>query len=113
MGVTDHPCPTQQDAYDHFATILGCEVTPRDLLEPGDYTGVVVRQRAAYEEGHIEGAVHLPLSTIRKETVPPGLLVVVGQDDAQTLRGALVLCALGAPTKALRGGMAAWPYEVA
>ncbi len=116
-SVTAVPAASPADAAAHFAARLAFETDAADVaaaLESGepDFVLVDVRSRAAFEAGHLPGAISLPYAEIDAGTataLPDGLVVVYcwgpGCNAAQ--HGALRLARHGRAVKEMLGG---WEY---
>ncbi|NHI15614.1 rhodanese-like domain-containing protein [Microbacterium excoecariae] len=109
------------DAAAHFRAKLAVETDPADTYaaqRAGEaFVLVDTRSRAAWDQGHAEGAVHLPTREIAERAVseiPAGTAVVVycwspgcnGGDKA-----ALAFAELGYPVKLMIGGFEYWKRE--
>ncbi|MDG4792662.1 rhodanese-like domain-containing protein [Micromonospora sp. WMMD1082] len=116
------PAADPAAAVTHFLARLGVETDVADVH--ADLTAevpalVVVDSRgdAAWDQGHLPGAVHLPTALIAERAagvVPPGARVVTycwgpGCDGAT--RAALEFARLGYPVKEMRGGYEYWVRE--
>ncbi len=79
------------------------------LWSAGDLV-VDVRTPQEYAQGHVAGAVNIPLDAIafRVEHLPPGQLVTVCSMGIRSRRGAERFARLGRPAMSLRGGTKAW-----
>ncbi|MDR5698791.1 rhodanese-like domain-containing protein [Agromyces aerolatus] len=110
------------DAVRHFRGRLGYETDVSDVhaaLEAADRGFVLVDSRgdAAWAQGHVPGAVHLPTRQIRArsaELVAPGTPVVVycwGPACNGGTRAALEFALLGHPVKEMIGGFEYWARE--
>ena len=108
-------------AVDHFAAKLRFETDPSDVqaaLHAGErFTLVDSRGHAAWHQGRIAGAVHLPTAEIpdrAAETLPAGVPVVVycwGPGCNGSTKAALALARLGYPVKEMIGGFEYWARE--
>ena len=114
--VTATPAASPADAARHFRTRLALETDAADVgsaVASGDvdFALLDVRSRAAYEAGHIPGAVSLPYAEIDADALPAGLLVVYcwGPGCNAAHHGAARIAALGRPVKEMLGG---WEYYV-
>lgn len=116
------PAAAAHDAVAHFAGRLRFEADVSDVhadLEAGVTDVVVVdsRSAAAWAQGHVLGAVHLPTSAIAvrgHEVVPAGALVVTycwGPGCNGATRAALAFAELGMPVKEMIGGYEYWVRE--
>lgn len=95
-------------------------ITPADLsarLARNERVLVVdVRSSTAYTEGHVPGAINIPLSLLPHKQLPASQLVVIYGDglgvvdDAKTL--AVVKAKPGVTADLLEGGYAAWLAEI-
>jgi rhodanese-related sulfurtransferase len=105
----------------HFLARLSFETDVSDVhtaLEAGTPGLVVVDSRgvAAWRQGHLPGAVHLPTAEIaaRADVVPPDSLVVTycwGPGCNGATRAALEFARLGRPVKEMIGGFEYWVRE--
>lgn len=84
-------------------------------LTPPDAIFIDVRERHEWEEGHIEGARHVPLSALQKNpdifTPPAGhrACIIYCQHGQRSRRATEILMAKGCRNvHSLRGGYAAW-----
>lgn len=110
-----------------FSTRLECEVAPADLKrllesDPGRVFVVDIRDRKAYDAGHVPTARNIPIEEL--DAALPGLprrlpVVTYCGDIAcgQSLRAALELAQAGFQVRALYGGLTEWsrkgyPLEV-
>ena len=118
-SVTSIPAAPPADAERHFAARLAYETDAADVggaIAAGDVDFVLldVRSRAAYDAGHLPGAISLPHRDIDAATaaaLPDGLLVVYcwgpGCNAAQ--HAARKLASHGRQVKEMLGG---WEYYV-
>jgi rhodanese-related sulfurtransferase len=112
---------TAQDAARHFAAKLQFETDPSDVraaLDAGERIVLVdSRGAAAWAQGWIEGAIHLPTAQIAEragELIPDGTPVVVycwGPGCNGSTRAALQFSLLGYPVKEMIGGYEYWARE--
>lgn len=121
--VLEHPAAGTEDAVAHFAGRLAYETDCSDVaadIASGVEGFVVVdcRSTAAYDAGHVPGAVSLPHRRITAERVaallPPDALVVTycnGPHCNASTRGALALARLGRVVKEMPGGWHGWLAE--
>ncbi|MHC6177966.1 rhodanese-like domain-containing protein [Glutamicibacter sp. X7] len=112
---------TQQQAIAHFSAKLAYETDVADVhaaLEANeDFVLVDTRSDAAWEQGHIPGAVHLPTAQIPRrahELIPAGTAVVTycwspGCNGAT--RAALAFAQAGYRVKEMLGGIEYWIRE--
>ncbi|WP_083949813.1 rhodanese-like domain-containing protein [Herbidospora yilanensis] len=113
------PAASPAVAFAHFAARLAVETdvadVARDLAE--GVTGVVVvdvRSPESWEQGHVPGAVHIPVSEIPSTTLPFEQTVVVycwgpGCNGAQ--QGGAAFARLGYRVKEMIGGFEYWARE--
>ena len=76
-----------------------------------DHVGVLdVRERVEWDRGHIEGAVHIPLTQLpeRLAEVPSGRTVVVCTVGGRSARAVAYLAQRGHDVANLAGGMLDW-----
>lgn len=110
------------DAVRHFRGRLDFETDVSDVqaaLAEADRAFVLVDSRsdAAWAQGHVPGAVHLPTRQIREraaELIEPGAPVVVycwGPACNGGTRAALEFALLGHPVKEMIGGFEYWARE--
>jgi len=115
------PAPAGEAAA-HFAARLRVETDVTDVhadLEAAVDGLVVVDTRgtAAWERGHLPGAVHLPTAEIparAAQVIPTGAVVVTycwGPGCNGATRAALALATLGYPVKEMLGGYEYWVRE--
>lgn len=106
----------------HFRARLDYETDVSDVhaaLAAADRGFVLIDSRsdAAWAQGHVPGAVHLPTREIRDraaEVVAPGTPVVVycwGPGCNGATRAALEFASLGHPVKEMLGGYEYWARE--
>lgn len=105
----------------HFAARLSYETDVSDVhtdLEADAALLVIdTRGEAAWRQGHIPGAVHLPTAEIAHraaEAIPPGTPVVTycwGPGCNGATRAALEFARLGYPVKEMIGGYEYWVRE--
>ena len=108
------PAVAAPDAIAHFAARLAYETDAADVagaLESGepDFVLVDVRSRAAFEAGHLPGAISLPYAEIDADTaaaLPDGLVVVYcwGPGCNAATKAAARISALGREVKEMLGG---------
>lgn len=111
-----------EDAVRHFGARLEYETDVSDVhaaLAAADQGFVLVDSRsdAAWAQGHVPGAVHVPTREIRAraaEVVASGMPVVVycwGPGCNGATRAALEFALLGHPVKEMLGGFEYWARE--
>lgn len=86
-------------------------ITTATLLTMSEDTYVIVdiRDRAAYEFGHVAGAVHMPEGSFDTISLPQDKqLILYGRNDAQSIQAAECLAAKGYHTFVLSGGYTTW-----
>jgi rhodanese-related sulfurtransferase len=109
------------DAVDHFSAKLQFETDPSDVqaaFEAGErFTLVDSRGHAAWHQGRVPGAVHLPTAEIparAAEALPAGVPVVVycwGPGCNGSTKAALALSRLGYAVREMIGGFEYWARE--
>ncbi|RSN01195.1 sulfurtransferase [Nonomuraea sp. WAC 01424] len=121
-AVTAVPAAASAVAVAHFAGRLAFETDVSDVaadLAAGSPGVVVVdsRSRESWDQGHIQGAVHLPTAEIPARAtalVPEGVTVVTycwGPGCNGATRAALEFAKLGYPVKEMLGGFEYWARE--
>ena len=113
--------PTPTSAQDFYAAKLRYETDPSDVhaarRRGEDLLVVDSRGRAAWDQGRVSGAVHLPTADIAQraaELLPAGAAVVVycwGPGCNGSTRAALALSQLGYPVREMIGGFEYWARE--
>ena len=118
--VTQVPPVDSQTAERHFGALLSLETDCWDvhasLGEGADFVLLDVRSPAAYEEGHVPGAVNLPHGRINERNLAAygdAVFVVycAGPHCNGADRAALRLARLGRPVKKMVGGIEGWLDE--
>lgn len=114
--------PTAAEAAAHFAAKLAFETDASDVWEalqagaPG-FVLIDSRSTAAWAQGHIAGAIHLPTAQIASRAhaeLPEGAQVVTycwGPGCNGATRAALELSRLGYAVKEMIGGFEYWSRE--
>jgi len=112
---------TLSEAIDHFSAKLRFETDPSDVkaaLDAGEPPVLVdSRGEAAWRQGRIDGAIHLPTADIAvraAEVVPAGAPVVVycwGPGCNGATKAALQFSRLGYEVRELIGGFEYWARE--
>ena len=87
------------------------------LIDAGGCLALDVRAADEYAEGHIPGAVNLPLDRITagESLLPPdkdGLILVYCLTGRRAARAVKALTALGYTKVKNMGGVMNWPYEI-
>lgn len=110
-----------QDARSYFSTKLAHETDASDVFAARrageDIVLVDVRSAAAWDQGHIPGAVHLPYREIAEraaELIPAGSSVVVycwSPGCNAGTKGALAFTEAGYEVKEMIGGYEYWVRE--
>ena len=120
-AVFRHTAP-QHEAIAHFRGRLGFETDVSDVAaalsgpEPG-FTLVDTRSDAAWSQGRVPGAIHLPgrrVALEARDLVPEGTSVVLycwGPGCNGATRAALEFALLGYPVKEMLGGFEYWARE--
>jgi rhodanese-related sulfurtransferase len=113
--------PTVAEAVRHFASKLQFETDPSDVeaaLDAGErFVLVDSRGEAAWLQGRLPGALHLPTADIATRAaalIPQGTPVVVycwGPGCNGSTRAALAFSLLGYPVKEMIGGFEYWARE--
>ncbi|MEO3869834.1 rhodanese-like domain-containing protein [Nonomuraea sp. B12E4] len=114
--------PANAEAIAHFSARLGFETDVSDVAADlaAAVPGLVVvdsRSRESWDQGHIEGAVHLPTAEIgvrASELVPRDAMVVTycwGPGCNGATRAALEFARLGYRVKEMLGGFEYWARE--
>jgi rhodanese-related sulfurtransferase len=77
---------------------------------PDDLTVLDVREPVEWQHGHIDGAVHIPLTELvqRLDEVPAGMTLVVCQVGGRSAQAVAYLTQRGHDAVNLRGGMIDW-----
>ncbi|GAT68376.1 rhodanese-like domain-containing protein [Planomonospora sp. ID91781] len=121
-AVTAVPAAANAAALAHFAARLAFETDVSDVAADlaSGVPGIVVvdsRSLESWEQGHVQGAVHLPTAEIAAraaEVVPAGATVVTycwGPGCNGATRAALEFARLGHPVKEMLGGFEYWARE--
>ncbi|WP_017538837.1 rhodanese-like domain-containing protein [Nocardiopsis halophila] len=116
------PAAAPSAAEAHFAARLSLYTDPSDVhaamaADAPGFTVVDVRDRTAWDHGHVPGAVHIPYA--QAADLAPGL---IGRDTPVVVycwspacdggaRGALAFARLGYRVKEMIGGMEYWARE--
>ena len=119
-AVTAVPAASPADAEAHFGALLRYETDCWDVHDAGPGAGFVlvdVRHPDRYAEGHLPGAVNLPIGRLVERNLarwPADTLLVVycaGPHCNGADRAALALARLGRPVKKMIGGVTGWLDE--
>ncbi|GAA2292038.1 rhodanese-like domain-containing protein [Nonomuraea roseoviolacea subsp. roseoviolacea] len=121
-AVTSVPPAPNAVALAHFGGRLAVETDVSDVAADlaAAVPGIVVvdsRSQESWDQGHIQGAVHLPtaeIATRAAEVVPAGATVVTycwGPGCNGATRAALEFARLGHPVKEMIGGFEYWARE--
>ena len=112
---------TTEEAARHFAAKLRFETDPSDVkaaVDAGDrFTLVDTRGEAAWRQGRLDGAIHLPTADIAERAVgvvPVDAPVVVycwGPGCNGSTRAALAFSLLGYEVREMIGGFEYWTRE--
>ncbi|SDL10971.1 rhodanese-like domain-containing protein [Nonomuraea jiangxiensis] len=122
MSATATPTPTNAEAIAHFTARLGFETDVSDVAADlaAAVPGLVVvdsRSQESWDQGHIEGAVHLPTAEIAAKAatlIPKDAVVVTycwGPGCNGATRAALEFARLGYRVKEMLGGFEYWARE--
>ena len=123
VGMETRTAATATTAIDHFAGKLAYETDVSDVqaaLSGGGQPGFVLvdsRSRAAWDQGHVPGAIHLPTAEIGRravELIPAGTSVVTycwGPGCNGATRAALEFARLGYQVREMIGGFEYWVRE--
>lgn len=107
-------------ALEHFAAKLAFETDVSDVqaeLPDSEFVLVDSRGEAAWAQGHIPGALHLPTASVAAraaELIPTGTPVVTycwGPGCNGATRAALEFAKLGYPVREMIGGLEYWARE--
>lgn len=90
----------------------------KEMMDTQDVIILDVRERSEYDEGHIPGAVLLPVGTIDEETAaavipePDCVVLVYCRSGNRSKTASAALAELGYTNIYEFGGIATWPYDV-
>lgn len=92
---------------------MDIEITAAELarLRDGDYTIIDIRDAAAFDYGHIGGAVNVPLSEVAEAEFPRKKLVLYCKSGLVSVDAAEVLRGRGFEAYSLAGGYIDWLRE--
>jgi rhodanese-related sulfurtransferase len=121
-AVSEIPAAAPAEALERFEARLRFETDCWDVHESlsapdPDFVLVDVRSGAAFQRGHVAGAVNIPHRTITRERLSaysPNVLFVTYCDGPHcngSTRGAIRLAALGYRVKEMIGGVTGWLDE--
>jgi len=116
------PAAASPKALTHFESLFEFETDCYDVYEAmnsgkADFVLLDVRSPAAYEKGHVRGAINLPHGKIIESKLsqfgPDTLFVTYcsGPHCNGAFRGAIRLAKLGRPVKVMIGGAMGWIDE--
>ncbi len=92
--------------------VIGAKATHRLWAKGEKITLIDVRSRRDFKDGHIPGAINVPMVVVREKRLPPlGRAIVVGDgiDQAATMEAAQVLNGKpGISAEVMEGGYLAW-----
>lgn len=89
----------------------------KEMMDAGDVVVLDVREQSEYDEGHIPGAVLLPVGTIDEETAAAAIpeknstVLVYCRSGNRSKTAAAALAELGYTGVYEFGGINTWPYE--
>lgn len=118
-AILRHPAATPATAFTHFTARLAVETDVSDVARDlsDNIPGVVVvdvRSRESWDQGHVPGAVHIPVSEIDGTTLPFDVVVVVycwGPGCNGAHQGGAAFARLGYRVKEMIGGFEYWARE--
>lgn len=96
---------------------ISVEQVKKDLDEGLEFVLLDVRSKAEYEEGHIEGAINIPLNNLAYEIeneVPDTdtMICLYCRSGVRVITAGHILYDLGYENVYNMGGINAWPYEI-
>lgn len=97
--------------------IISVEQVKQDLDEGKDFVLLDVRTPEEYEEGHIEGALNIPLNKLAYEVeneIPEldTTIYLYCRSGVRVLTAGHILYDLGYENVYNMGGILSWPYEI-
>jgi rhodanese-related sulfurtransferase len=121
-AVSRIPASSSEDALAHFSALLAYETDCWDVHhalsnDRQDFVLFDVRGEAAYEEGHLFGAINLPNWKVNAKNLtdyPEDTLFVVycaGSHCNGADKAAIQLAKMGRPVKKMIGGITGWLDE--
>ena len=90
----------------------------KEMMDAGDAVVLDVRKQSEYDEGHIPGAVLLPVGSIDEDTaaavIPEksAMVLVYCRSGNRSKTAAAALAELGYTDVYEFGGINTWPYEI-
>lgn len=89
----------------------------KEMMDAGDAVVLDVREQSEYDEGHIPGAVLLPVGSIDEDTaavIPEksATVLVYCRSGNRSKTAAAALAELGYTGVSEFGGINTWPYEI-
>ena len=90
----------------------------KEMMDAGDAVVLDVREQSEYDEGHIPGAVLLPVGSIDEDTaaavIPEksAMVLVYCRSGNRSKTAAAALAELGYTDVYEFGGINTWPYEI-
>lgn len=90
----------------------------KEMMDAGDAVVLDVREQSEYDEGHIPGAVLLPVGSIDEDTaaavIPEksAMVLVYCRSGNRSKTAAAALAELGYTDVCEFGGINTWPYEI-
>ena len=90
----------------------------KEMMDAGDAVVLDVREQSEYDEGHIPGAVLLPVGSINEDTAAAVIpeksttVLVYCRSGNRSKTAAAALAELGYTDVCEFGGINTWPYEI-
>ena len=90
----------------------------KEMMDAGDAVVLDVREQSEYDEGHIPGAVLLPVGSIDEDTAAAVIpeksatVLVYCRSGNRSKTAAAALAELGYTDVCELGGINTWPYEI-
>lgn len=90
----------------------------KEMMDAGDAVVLDVREQSEYDEGHIPGAVLLPVGSIDEDTAAAVIpeksatVLVYCRSGNRSKTAAAALAELGYTDVCEFGGINTWPYEI-
>lgn len=107
-------CGQQADA----AYLQISQEEAKEMMDAGDAVVLDVREQSEYDEGHIPGAVLLPVGSIDEDTAAAVIpeksatVLVYCRSGNRSKTAAAALAELGYTDVCEFGGINTWPYEI-